>query len=158
MELFEFQAELICQRLCLQATSDRLMGQIARVYSLFLDYSQIGALSRLDKDVVAAAWFVAKTLCMASLSFVIVLGFHVSKPTCWSKQASCFPGLTWILTCSSCQNSAGVSEIHLCWLHTHTLGAEGKLTRPINLGVIFVWFPFVLTGFDAVCLLNVMRL
>lgn len=82
MELSEFQTELICQRLGLQATSDRLMWQIASVYSLFLDSSQIRALSRLDKDVVAAAWFVAKTLCVASLSFVIGLVFHFSKPTC----------------------------------------------------------------------------
>lgn len=40
----------------------------------------------------------------------------------------------------------------------NTLEAEGKLTRPINLVEICVWFPFVLTIFEAVCLLNVMRL
>lgn len=33
------------------------MWQIARVYRLFLDESQIGALLQLDKDVVAVVWF-----------------------------------------------------------------------------------------------------
>lgn len=110
------------------------MWQIARVYSLFLDWSQIEALSRRDKDVVAAAWFAAKALhglpqlchCAWSSSFETDVFGKTSKLVFQNSLVY------------SRQNSAGVSSTRVDCARTHTPVAEEKLTRPINLGVIFV--------------------
>lgn len=80
---------------------------------VLLALSQFRALPLLDKDVVASAWFLAKTPHIGCLSVVIVLIFHVTKRVEQNQQAGIhFFFFSYMSTFSRCLGDLLLMRTH----------------------------------------------